>query len=66
LCLSDDLKRRILCTFLSLMNLKENLERTPLGNAFERGIPVPEPFPPPAVGTDWLKPESRASLAIPA
>src|SRR5207244_6748261 len=25
LCLSDDLKRRILCTFLSLMNLRENL-----------------------------------------
>jgi hypothetical protein len=27
LCLSDELKRRILCTFLSLMNLRENLER---------------------------------------
>ena len=27
LCLSDDLKRRILSTFLSLMNLRENLER---------------------------------------
>jgi hypothetical protein len=66
LCLSDDLKRRILCTFLSLMNLKENLERTPLGNAFERGMPEPQLFPAPAVGTDWLKPESRASLPVPA
>jgi hypothetical protein len=27
LCLSDGLKRRILSTFLSLMNLRENLER---------------------------------------
>lgn len=66
LCLSDGLKRRILCTFLSLMNLKENLERTPIGNAFERGIPVPQLLPPPAVGTDWLKPESGVRLPIPA
>jgi hypothetical protein len=65
LCLSDGLKRRILCTFLTLMNLKENLERTPLGNAFERGMPEPQRFPAPAVGTDWLKPESGASLPIP-
>jgi hypothetical protein len=27
LCLSDALKRRVLSTFLSLMNLRENLER---------------------------------------
>ena len=27
LCLSDDLRRRMLSTFLSLMNLRENLER---------------------------------------
>ncbi|MGB4784334.1 MAG: hypothetical protein WAQ77_06445, partial [Candidatus Acidiferrum sp.] len=33
LCLSDDLKRRIICTFLSLMNLRENLERVPSGYA---------------------------------
>jgi hypothetical protein len=26
-CLSDELKRRVLSTFLSLMNLRENLER---------------------------------------
>lgn len=26
-CLSDDLKKRILCSFVSLMNLRENLER---------------------------------------
>jgi hypothetical protein len=65
LCLSDGLKRRILCTFLSLMNLKENLERTPHGNAFEQVAPAPELFPPPAAGTNWLKPESNARLPIP-
>src|SRR5258708_34626642 len=27
LCLSDELKRRILCALLSLMNLRDNLER---------------------------------------
>lgn len=32
LCLSDQLKRRVLSTFLSLMNLRENLER-----AYRRG-----------------------------
>lgn len=26
-CLSDDLKKRILCSFVSLMNLRENLDR---------------------------------------
>ena len=65
LCLSDGLKRRILCTFLSLMNLKENLERIPLGSGFERGMPEPQLFPAPAMGTDWLKPELRVSLPIP-
>jgi hypothetical protein len=65
LCLSDGLKRRILCTFLSLMNLKENLERTPIGNALDRGIGAPDLFPAPAVATDWLKPQSSASLPIP-
>ena len=65
LCLSDDLKRRILCTFLSLMNLKENLERAPIGDVLDRGIAAPELFPTPAAATGWLKPESGASLAIP-
>ena len=31
LCLSDDLRRRMLSTFLSLMNLRENLERAASG-----------------------------------
>jgi hypothetical protein len=65
LCLSDDLKRRILCTFLSLMNLKENLERAPLGHALDRGIATPELFPTPDVVGDWRKSESNASLHFP-
>lgn len=65
LCLSDDLKRRILCTFLSLMNLKENLERTPLGQVLDRGIAGPELFPTPAAAANWLKPESRGILPMP-
>src|SRR3989454_11580604 len=39
LCLSDDLKKRILCTFLSLINLRENLERAPSGHAPELRVP---------------------------
>jgi len=35
-CLSDEMKRRMLSTFLSLMNLRENLERAAVR-------PVPEP-----------------------
>lgn len=35
LCLSDELKRRILCTLLSLMNLRENLERAATSRAPE-------------------------------
>jgi hypothetical protein len=49
LCLSDDLKRRILCTFLSLMNLRENLERAPSGHAPEIPLPAPGRFPSPAL-----------------
>jgi len=49
LCLSDDLKRRILCTFLSLMNLRENLERAPGGHAPELRVFAPGLFPTPAV-----------------
>lgn len=62
LCLSDDLKRRILCTFLSLMNLKENLERAPSGHAPELPVPAAALFPTPAVVTDWLNSESNAHL----
>jgi hypothetical protein len=62
LCLSNDLKRRILCTFLSLMNLKENLERAPNGHT--PGLRVPEPglLPTPTVVVDWLPSESNANL----
>jgi hypothetical protein len=62
LCLSDDLKRRILCTFLSLMNLRENLERAPSGHGFEIRLPSPGLFPPPAVVPGWLNSESDAGL----
>jgi hypothetical protein len=34
--LSDELKRRILCTLLSLMNLRENLERVAISHFPER------------------------------
>ncbi len=62
LCLSDDLKRRILCTFLSLMNLKENLERIPSGHAPDLRVPEAALFPTPAVVTDWLNSESNANV----
>ena len=62
LCLSDDLKRRIICTFLSLMNLRENLERAPSGYASEIPVPAPGLFPAPAVVSDWLNSESNASV----
>ena len=62
LCLSDDLKRRILCTFLSLMNLRENLERALSGHASEIPVLAPGLFPTPAVVPDWLKLESNASV----
>ncbi len=62
LCLSDDLKRRILCTFLSLMNLKENLERAPGGRAPELQVPEPGLFPASAVVGDWLSSESNANV----
>ncbi len=62
LCLSDDLKRRILCTFLSLMNLRESLERAPSGHAPEIRVFAPGLFPTPAVVPDWLTSESNASV----
>ena len=60
LCLSDDLKRRILCTFLSLMNLRENLEHAPGGHAPELTVPGPGLFPTSAVVPNWLNLESDA------
>jgi len=62
LCLSDDLKRRILCTFLSLMNLRENLERAPSGHAPEIRVFEPGLFPTQAVVPDWLNSDSNASI----
>ena len=62
LCLSDDLKRRILCTFLSLMNLRENLERAPSGAAPDVRVPAPGLFPTPAMVPDWLNTESNANV----
>jgi hypothetical protein len=62
LCLSDDQKRRILCTFLSLMNLRENLERAPSGDGLDTRLPSTGLFPPTAVVPGWLNLESYARL----
>jgi hypothetical protein len=62
LCLSDDLKKRILCTFQSLMNLRENLERVPSGYGLDIRLPRPGLFPPPAPVPSWLHSKSNASL----
>jgi hypothetical protein len=40
-CLSDDLKKRVLCSFLSLMNLRENLERAARSHTPELGDAPP-------------------------
>jgi hypothetical protein len=53
-CLSDDLKRRILCTFLSLMNLRENLDRAASTHAPQLGAPASGVVPTPAVVPDWF------------
>ena len=42
-CLSDDLKRRILCSFVSLMNLRENLDRAASGHPPELASSMSEP-----------------------
>lgn len=60
LCLSDDLKRRILCTFLSLMNLRENLERVPGCQPAELRVPASGLSATLAVVPDWLNSESDA------
>jgi hypothetical protein len=57
LCLSDDLKRRILCTFLSLMNLREILERAPSGHPLELRLPAPGLFPTHAAVPSWRNSE---------
>jgi hypothetical protein len=62
LCLSDDLKRRILCTFLSLMNLRENLERVPGGHAPEIRALATGLVPTAAMVPDWLNSEPNASV----
>jgi hypothetical protein len=62
LCLSDDLKRRILCTFLSLMNLRENLERAPSAQAPEERVIPPGLFSTSVVVPDWVKSELNASV----
>lgn len=41
-CLSDDLKKRILCSFVSLMNLRENLDRIASSPILEPRHRVPE------------------------
>lgn len=60
LCLSDDLKRRILCTFQSLMNLRDNLERSPGGPLYGARIPAAELSPALAWAPDRLNSETNA------
>jgi hypothetical protein len=62
LCLSDELKRRILCTFLSLMNLRENLERTASTRAPERPIQGSSSASGGALVPDWANSELNAGL----
>ena len=62
LCLSDDLKRRILCTFQSLMNLRDNLERTPGGQMPGAQIPAPSLTPTLGWVPNWLNSESNAGV----
>lgn len=60
LCLSDDLKRRILCTFQSLMNLRENLERVPSVPGLQ--APTPALSTTPSWLQGWLNSKSHAIL----
>jgi hypothetical protein len=62
LCLSDALKKRILCTFQSLMNLRDNLERAPGGPVPEVRIQASALSPTFAWVPDWLKSESEAGV----
>ena len=65
LCLSDDLKRRILCTFQSLMNLRDNLERTPGGHMPGARFPVAGLSPALAWAPDSANLESNAGARSP-
>ena len=65
LCLSDDLKRRVLCTFQSLMNLRDNLERAPGGHVLEMRIPAAGPDPTFTWVPEWLNTESKSGLRFP-
>lgn len=62
LCLSDDLKKRVLCAFQSLMNLRDNLERVPGGLS-----PILQASDPPLSGApyrvqDWFDSQPNAIL----
>lgn len=61
LCLSDHLKRRILCTFLSLMNLRDNLERGFTPN-LKTTVSTPTLSTAPSQVPDWLNSKSNAIL----
>jgi hypothetical protein len=56
LCLSDDLKRRILTTFLALMNLRETLEHATSRLTPHLRSPESSVTPAPAVGANYVKP----------
>ena len=62
LCLSDELKRRILCTSLALMNLRDNLERAPGDHVSELRVHAPGLSTTLAWVPDWLSPESNGDV----
>lgn len=62
LCLSDELKRRILCTFLSLMNLRETLERVAIRHFPERPIQGSNSASGEALVPAWASSELNAGL----
>lgn len=62
LCLSYELKRRILCTFLSLMNLRENLERAASSRVPERPIQGSSSASGGPLVQDGVNPELNAGL----
>jgi hypothetical protein len=62
LCLSDTLKRRVLCTFLSLMNLRDNLERVPSSSTPDLQTPLASLSAVPSQAADRCNPKSNAIL----
>jgi hypothetical protein len=62
LCLSDDLKKRVLCAFQSLMNLRDNLEHVPVGHAPDLQAPIPALSGAPYRVQDWFNSQSNALL----